>query len=207
MNQLKKYLQTDVKPLTTACCIIESEQLGSKFQSTTKLLKEFKVHVCGHEKTPIPGSKCFKSISKKSRYLVATQDRDLQDWIRTQAGIPLIYLHQVAPILDPPSESTMKKIKKGTEKVMEVSKVQENRLNFYKRKEGLLVEVTKDGEIQKKRKVKGGPNPLSCKKRKKNKDGKNRESLGSGKVEKPRKRIKIPKHVKELGLSKNKTTS
>lgn len=205
MNQLKKYLQTDIKPLTTACCIIESEQLGSKFQSTTKLLKDFKVHVCGHEKSPIPGSKCLKSISSKSRYIIATQDRDLQDWIRTRSGIPLVYFHQVAPILDAPSDASMKKVEKVTGQVLEVTKMQENRLNFYKKKEGLLVEESKD-TMQKKRKMKGGPNPLSCKKKKKRQDEKS-PGTKTGKVEKTRKRTKVPKHVKELLLGQNKESA
>lgn len=199
-------MQTDIKPLTTACCIIESEQLGTKFHPTTKLLKDLKVHVCGHEKTPIPGSKCLKSMSKKSRYLVATQDRDLQDWIRTQAGIPLIYFHQVAPILDAPSEVTMKKVEKVSGKVMEVTKVQENRLNFYKKKEGLQVEDTKTA-TQKKRKQKGGPNPLSCRKKKKCLNEKKVGALvETDKAQTGRKRIKVSKHVKELLFSQNKNT-
>ncbi|XP_063703137.1 rRNA-processing protein UTP23 homolog [Culicoides brevitarsis] len=199
VQQLKKYLQTEIKPLTTACCIIESEQLGNKFQTTTKLLKDFKIHQCGHEKNPIPGSKCFKSMAKKSHYIIATQDRDLQDWIRLQAGIPLIYLHQVAPILEGPSERSLKKVDKVTEKVINVSKIQEERLNFYKKKEGLIKEETKTPP--KKRKVKGGPNPLSCKKKKtpKGTEEHTKNPVKNGKVEKkPRKRIKIPKHVKEL---------
>lgn len=107
----------------------------------------------------------------------------------------------MAPVLDAPSEASVKSVEKKTGKVMEVSKVEENRLNFYKKKEGLVAEESKDTK-PKKRKVKGGPNPLSCKKKKvkRPEDG---EKTKSGKVEKGRKRIKVPKHVKELLLSQN----
>ncbi|KAG8336225.1 hypothetical protein J6590_049467 [Homalodisca vitripennis] len=51
----------------------------------------------------------------------------------------------------------------------------------------------------KKRKMKGGPNPLSCKKKKKSLAG-NKEPITSENSDKPRrkrKRIKLAKHVKE----------
>lgn len=136
-------------------------------------------------------------MSSKSRYIIATQDRDLQDWIRSRSGIPLIYLHQVAPILEAPSDASNKKVEKITEKVIDVPKIQEDRLNFYKKREGLLKEEP-TSTLKKKRKAKGGPNPLSCKKKKVKKLEEKGATTKSGKVEKKRKRIKIPKHVKEL---------
>lgn len=196
VDQIQKYFQKTIKPLTTACCIIESEGLGSKFQSTTQLLKEFKVHKCGHEKRPLTGSACMKSMVGKSHYILATQDRDLQEWVRLKSGIPLVYLHQVAPTLDPPSEASQKAAERQTSKVLDVSKLEGERISFYKKKEGLIQE-TQESMVRKKKR-KGGPNPLSCKKKKSN-DGKTEISTNkrSGKVDK-RKRIKVPKHVKEL---------
>uniref|UniRef100_A0A336LGU9 rRNA-processing protein UTP23 homolog n=1 Tax=Culicoides sonorensis TaxID=179676 RepID=A0A336LGU9_CULSO len=207
IHQLKKYIQAEIKPLTTPCCIIEAEQLGSQFLATTKLLKELKIHKCGHEKSPITGSNCLKFMSKKSRYIIATQDRDLQDWIRDRAGIPLIYFHQIAPILENPSKASMKVADKTIEKVVQVTKDQEDRLNFYKKKEGLIEEKS-NTVIQKKRKAKGGPNPLSCKKKKKVSNPNIEKShVRSRIIEKKRKKIKIPKHIKEILSVENKNNA
>lgn len=195
-QQLPKYFQAEIKSITTACIIIECEKLGNAFRGTVSLLKTFIIHRCGHEKSPITGSECMKSLSKESRYILATQDRDLQEWIRMKAGIPLLYLHQVAPTLDPPSALSVKIANKKDKKILNVSKLEDQRLKYYKAKEG-IVEEDSSATKKKMRKPKGGANPLSCKKKKKKDEG-----TQSGKVDKKtnksRKRIKIPKHVKEI---------
>lgn len=65
--QLPKYFQGEIKPITTACIIIESEKLAVS-GTATQLLKSFKVHRCGHEKRPISGAECIKEITKTSHY-------------------------------------------------------------------------------------------------------------------------------------------
>lgn len=71
--------------------IIETEKLGHKLSKVTLIMKKFALHKCGH-KEPISGSACFKSMIKSNRYIIATQDRELQgvdskaSW--TTAGIP-----------------------------------------------------------------------------------------------------------------------
>lgn len=52
-------------------------------------------------------------------------------------------------------------------------------------------------EKKRKRKFKGGPNPLSCKKKKKNLSPQENVQKTEDKKRKKRKRIKIPQHVKE----------
>jgi U3 small nucleolar RNA-associated protein 23 len=168
------------------------------------LLKSFPVHHCGHEKNPIAGSACIRDKVKTNHYIIATQDRNLQEWIRRKPGIPLLYLHQVAPTLEQPSEASRKYAEKQTAKTIEVTKLDEQKLKHLKKKEGLAVE-TVEPPPKKKKKI-GGPNPLSCKKKKKGttSGSKNKSTVKNKAIEKKKRtRVKIPKHVKELLQSKN----
>ncbi|XP_058126559.1 rRNA-processing protein UTP23 homolog [Anopheles ziemanni] len=204
-EQLKKYFQSEMKLIVTACIITETDNLGSKFIGTTQLLKRFLVHKCGHEKRPISGSACIKAMTKTSHYIVATQDRVLQEWIRSKPGIPLFYLHNSSvPTLAQPSEAhrnAATKLQKGR---MEVRSLDQSTLTTLKEKEGIALP---DGTVKKKKKKPKNPNPLSCKKPKR----KTQESNGNPKPpanplgvtdggvvkKKSRKRIKLPKHVVE----------
>lgn len=167
-EQLKNYLQIELRFLTTPCIIIETEKLGSKFLSVTNKLKSFQLNKCGHEKNPISGAACIKALTKENRYIIATQDRDLQDWIRFKVGIALLYLHNVVPTLEEPSEASRKFVDRKLKKSIQVSSFEGEQLKLLKKKEGLV----KEPKIHKiKKKKKGGPNPLSCKKKKSNLHG------------------------------------
>lgn len=61
-EQLKRYLQSELKLLTTQCIILESESLGPALQGATSIVKRFYVHKCGHEGKPIPGAECIKHM-------------------------------------------------------------------------------------------------------------------------------------------------
>jgi U3 small nucleolar RNA-associated protein 23 len=74
-----------------------------------------------------------------------------------------------------------------------VSKIDKDTLNVLKEKK---FGVTEPEEEKTKKRKKGGPNPLSCKKKKKEiKSTVWKESVTTNK--KKRKRLKVPKHVKE----------
>lgn len=163
-DQLKNYLQLEIRLLTTPCIIIESEKLGSKLQPVALKLKSLTLNKCGHEKAPLTGSECIKAMVKENHYVVASQDRDLQDYLRRQIGIALLYLHNVVPHLDEPSEASKKFLSRKTKASTKVSSHEETRLNQIKKREGLIKEVPL--AKVKKLKKKGGPNPLSCKKKK-----------------------------------------
>jgi len=75
-EQLAKYFQSEIKLLTTACIISETEKLGlfsSSVNGATQIVKQYVVHRCGHEKKPISGSKCLQSMIGKdnnARYII-----------------------------------------------------------------------------------------------------------------------------------------
>lgn len=184
--------------LTTQCVIVETEKLDKKLLGALLILKQYPVHKCGHEANPITGSKCLLSMLGKcneKHYIVATQDRDLQKQIRNIPGVPLLYLVQKTPVLESPSSCSLEEAdKKLGGRFIEEKKLVE----VLKERSGLSKE-----EHEVKRKKKKGPNPLSCKKKKKaTKAETNIKEIGIEK--KKRKRIRIPKHVKELVNVNNK---
>lgn len=74
-EQLAKYFQSEIKLLTTACIISETEKLGvfsSAVNGAVQIVKQYAVHRCGHEKKPISGSKCLRSMIGKdsARYVI-----------------------------------------------------------------------------------------------------------------------------------------
>jgi U3 small nucleolar RNA-associated protein 23 len=178
----------ELRFLTTPCIIIESEKLGPKLFNTVKKLKSLTLNRCGHEKNPISGANCIKSIVKTNHYVVATQDRDLQDWIRRKAGIALLYLHQKVPIIDEPSEASRNFITQKSQKP-DINEVQ--RLIEIKKKQGIIKQPTNPA-FKKKKKKPSGPNPLSCKKKKSGIDEK-LHKIKDKKIKKKTKKIALEK--------------
>ncbi|XP_058826498.1 rRNA-processing protein UTP23 homolog [Topomyia yanbarensis] len=198
-DQLKKYFQSELKLIVTACIITETENIGGPLVAVCQLLKKYLVHKCGHEKQPISGLACIRAMTKTCNYIVATQDRDLQEWICARAGIPLFYLHNsLVPTLVQPSDASVRAAASKTQSKVQVREIDERRLTSLKKKEGILV-TNEQTSLKRRKKVKN-PNPLSCKKSKKknNKVVENRDGVQDHGVEKKkRKRIRLPKHVKE----------
>ncbi|XP_066249631.1 rRNA-processing protein UTP23 homolog [Euwallacea similis] len=198
-NDLPKYLQSAVKFITTQCAIIEMENLGSKLHGALIILKKYVVHKCGHEGSAIPASKCLSQMISEgnpSHYIVCTQDRDLQDKVRNLVAVPLLYLHVKTPILEQPSEVS---IKWAEQKNRGLGQLEAEKIAKLKELEGL---VTSEEKPKKKRRKKG-PNPLSCKKKQKKPHGGISKPERMSDVErKKRKRVKIAKHIREEVLKR-----
>lgn len=200
-DQLPKYLNAQVKLLTTRCIIIETEKISKKTQGALTILKQFGIHECGH-KEPITGSHCILSmIGKKNdkHYILASQDRDLQEKLRKKAGTPLLYLHNKSPTLEKPSKASYDKAGHTLEADPHIFVTEAQNVALQQMKRALGIEVTtEEPNLSVKRKKIHNPNPLSCKKKKKKTvttaDGKG--EVSEHKVRK-RKKKKIPKHVKE----------
>ncbi|RZF41113.1 hypothetical protein LSTR_LSTR002745 [Laodelphax striatellus] len=191
-DQLSNYLGAEIKLLTTKCVIIETEKLGKALYGTSLIVKQFSVHQCNHKKA-VSGSACFTSMigeNNPNRYIIATQDRELQDVVRGVPGTPVLYLHQKAPTLEEPSRLSLKIAQEKATQRFSVTDIDHE--NIKKMKE---VVFGPQEEKTKKKKKKGGPNPLSCKKKKKASPYQH-STTGNGK--RKRHRIRIPKHVKEL---------
>jgi len=108
---------------------------GHNVYGALVIIKQFATHRCGHNDKPVPGSVCLESMLGVNnpnryaykmvlmckicwkwsnilrtlhyfRYIIATQDKELQAVARRIPGTPLLYLHQKAPTLEQPSAAS-----------------------------------------------------------------------------------------------------
>lgn len=167
-EQIPKYLNGQAKLLTTRCIIIETEKIAKKTHGALNILKQYGIHECNH-KDPVLGSKCILSMIGKDNeqhYILASQDRNLQDKLRLKAGVPLLYFHNKSPTLEKPSKISYDKVNAAIEPTSNtfISESQCDTLNKMKKALGIVPEVK---SVKVKRKKTHNPNPLSCKKKKK----------------------------------------
>lgn len=181
---------------------MEAESLGPQVLGATQIVKQFLVHKCGHDQRPISAAACMQSMTKNNHYIIATQDRELQDRFRAKAGQPLMYLHQRTPVLEQPSDASRKL---SNQRLEATTDLDVDRLTAMKRTAGVPVAAAAADALPKKKYKKKQPNPLSCK-RKKKPTTKQRQpqqattAAGAsvdGKITKKRTKVKISKHVKE----------
>ncbi|XP_045469761.1 rRNA-processing protein UTP23 homolog [Harmonia axyridis] len=162
-DNIPRYLLKEVSIFTTPCVIIEMEKFGSKVLGALVVLKQFGLHKCGHEKQPISATNCLLSMMgeiNEKHYILATQDRDLEDKVRQIPGAALLYLHNKTPVLEKPSMASVSFVK---DKLSGLGAVEREKLKKMKEAHG-IVEAPK--KIIRKKKAKG-PNPKSCLKKKK----------------------------------------
>ncbi|XP_034099733.1 rRNA-processing protein UTP23 homolog [Drosophila nasuta] len=194
-EQIRKYFQCNVKLLTTQCVILEAEALGAPLTGATTIVKQFHVHKCGHEGKPVAAAECIKSMTKDNRYVVASQDRLLQASLRKIPGRCLLYLHKATPVLEAPSAASKKWVLKRAKNLM-LGK-QADKIDYMKQQQG--IKPTEPAVKKKQQRGPKNPNPLSCKKSKKQKaapQGVQQTTTTIAKAK--RKRVKISAHIKEL---------
>ncbi|KAK8729804.1 hypothetical protein OTU49_008332 [Cherax quadricarinatus] len=169
-EQIPKYLGAETKLVTTQCIILEVEKMSkisSKLRGAWIVVKQFPVHKCGHESSPVPAFSCIKSLLKKrnpAKYIVASQDNELRQRIHKYVtGAPILYLHRSAPTLEYPTEKSQAMAKKSLKMLTAHEK---KTLKCLKRQ---YIGNDDEPPPQKKKKPKN-PNPLSCKKSKKIKE-------------------------------------
>ncbi|GFY60313.1 rRNA-processing protein [Trichonephila inaurata madagascariensis] len=162
-EQIPLYLSDPkVKLCTTSCVITETEGLGHKVYGAMRIVKQFKVWKCGHEKdTVISAEKCVLSLignNNPDKLIVATTDSQLIHKCRLIPGVPVMHLKYKAITLEKPSkvslEASQNKMKSSTE-VPAAEKA------FLEK----MMPVEEETPIKKKRKAKK-QYPLSCKKQK-----------------------------------------
>lgn len=199
-QQLTSYLGENVKLLTTPCAILEIENLGKKLYGAMLILKKFPIHYCQHKNKPVSGSECFLSMvgsSNANRYIIATQDRDLQDKLRLIPGVAIFFFHNKGPTLEAPSKASEKAASEMATNSWGINKYEKEEILKLKDAEGIKSE---DNSVPKKKKKKKNPNPLSCKKKQKKTDASTVVPKDAGgRVGKKRNRRgkKLPQHVKE----------
>ncbi|KAF7632578.1 hypothetical protein Mgra_00008025 [Meloidogyne graminicola] len=169
-EQLPKYLRDEgLEMFVTEC---ESPLYGALC-----IAQQFKVAKCPHR--PLrSAADCIAHMARRSLknkeaenkkkkilYFVATQDSALLQKLRSLGGVPLMSIRYNAILLEKPSEES--------EKIAESSTTKNEPDELQRVKQLRKVELGEEAPKHRKREAKG-PNPLSCKKKKKiqrNNDG------------------------------------
>jgi len=161
-DQLPKFLDAEIRLCTTNCCIEECKMLGPLLYGSLKVIEQFECIPCGHT-NPISASLCLEKLSKKPKekkmkYFIATQDNNLRIKLRRKVGIPLLYISHNAINMETPSQNSCTTADEKLSQKMKPSKHEHL---------PLTQSAIDSSKIVKKRKKIKGPNPLSCKKKKK----------------------------------------
>ena len=133
------------------------------------IVKQFPVHKCGHERSPIGASECLHSLVKKNssdHYFLATQDADLTERARRLAHVPLVYIKMNTIVMEKPQDLALDMAEQTQEAALTIDDHQLQTLKSLKRR--VLGEDAEEEEADKKKKKRKGPkgpNPLSCKKK------------------------------------------
>ncbi|KAM5281037.1 rRNA-processing protein UTP23 homolog [Ctenodactylus gundi] len=185
-EQLPRYLMGETQLCTTRCVLKELETLGKDLYGAKLIAQKCQVRNCPHFKNAVSGSDCLLSMVEEGNphhYFVATQDQNLSVKVKKKPGIPLMFIIQNTIVLDKPSPKTIAFVK-AVESGQLVSVHEKQSIKQLKEEQGL---VKTPQQRRKRRKKIGGPNPLSClKKKKKAQDVKSPTS-----EKKRRKRIRI----------------
>nr|CAD7588762.1 unnamed protein product [Timema genevievae] len=93
-EQIPKYLEAEVKLLTTQCVIIEAEKLGefkcSSVFGALMIVKQFGTHKCGHNDKPVPASVCLLSMlggANSNRFDVRKHEEESFKTLRKKFGV------------------------------------------------------------------------------------------------------------------------
>ncbi|CAJ0953460.1 unnamed protein product [Ranitomeya imitator] len=182
-EQLPKYLMGEVQLCTTSCVIKELESLGKELFGAKLIAQRFQVRSCAHFQSPVSGSACLLSMvadDNAHHYFIATQDQELSSAVKKLAGIPLMFIIQNTMVLDKPSPRSVAQVQ-ALQAGHLFPEHQKHNIAHLKSEQG-IVRVTE--HRGRKRKRIGGPNPLSCLKKKK----KNPSTPAAEQAKKKRKR-------------------
>lgn len=205
-----------VKLMTTPCIQAELTAYDRKNDAGASFVaRRFEVRRCQHDKGSKSGAECIKDLISSNNphhYCIASQDLELRKDLRKIAGVPLIFILRDTVLMEPPTDKSLKLAKK-----MEGKKLKKVDIEVIKKVTDKIVSSApcaetdkpasnEDEKKPKKKKTKRSiknPNPLSCKKAKKDKQIKSTEISNAPPVEvtkttkKPRKRRSKKKKTAE----------
>ncbi|XP_040289101.1 rRNA-processing protein UTP23 homolog [Bufo bufo] len=188
-EQLPKYLMGEVQLCTTQCVIKELESLGTEVYGAKLIAQRFQARSCGHSQSPLGGSACLLSMvadDNPHHYFIATQDHELANKVKKKAGIPLMFIIQNTMVLDKPSPKSVAHVQ-AVQAGQLLPEHHKHSIEHLKDEQGIPLITERRGR---KRKRVGGPNPLSCLKKKKNDPKPTRPAPEQQKRKRKRKRNK-----------------
>ncbi|KAK1757640.1 rRNA-processing protein utp23 [Echria macrotheca] len=194
LHLLEKTLSTkSLKPMITQCCIraLYDQNKGPNRDpavvAAIERAKTFERRRCGHlmDEAALSEHECVMSVvdpkgnnQNKFRYIVATQDEELRERLRSVVPTPLMYVRRSVVILEPMSASSAKvrereersKFKDGIIRGQKRKREEDDSDSGDSGEEDEAKAGKDDKETPKKRKKQygpKGPNPLAVKKAKK----------------------------------------
>ncbi|KAK9064461.1 hypothetical protein SSX86_015843 [Deinandra increscens subsp. villosa] len=188
---ISNILGAPVKMFTTRCVLAELKSLGEAYSDSLNVARDLAPARCDHEKRKSAVA-CLTDVigeSNSEHFFVASQDDELRNKFQEVPAVPVMFALRNALFLKPPSHIQQQFAKSAEEERSRVSGL-ELKLLSNKRKrslqtdeqadEALPNEITKDlkknvsrtttdvkDKVRFKRKRAKAPNPLSCKKKKK----------------------------------------
>lgn len=194
-EQVAKLFEAEVKLCTTSCIISESEALKKILPGPLQILHRCHVSKCHHKNKPVSATECLLSMVKSNNsrhYIVATQDKNLQKSLHEIPGVPVMFIDRTL-CLESPSEASRRVELYGSAALQAGQPLDYEQVTLKLLKKKILGKKPKI-EIKKRKRAKG-PNPLSCKKKKKPEENfvpHNQD--GVKKTGRKRKRMKIKQH-------------
>ncbi|KAI9866493.1 MAG: hypothetical protein M1813_001044 [Trichoglossum hirsutum] len=184
---LKRTLHGEVKPMITQCSIRHLYSSSSLDPALIDEAKTYERRRCNHHMLdkPLSTLECLSSVvdpkssgTNKHRYVIASQDGEARSFMRSVAGVPLVYINRSVMIMEPMAEAT-EQVKEREErgKFRAGLKGKRGEQVGVKRKRdpeeeggtegGTNGKDEEDGKLSRKKRGPRGPNPLSTKKPKK----------------------------------------
>ena len=172
-------VEDEVELVTTDAVVRELGEVEGVAPETKALVEMLRLQRVGataeESRAETPASAIRKLVSRrnKNRFIVATQDEDLKEELRTMPGVPIMTLQRVTVVLEEPSQASVEDWKAGERK-----KLQADAKALRKRKREFVVgggdddddvsalKEEKEVGLPKPKKKAKAPNPLSVKKKK-----------------------------------------
>ncbi|KAG8644266.1 hypothetical protein MANES_11G112500v8 [Manihot esculenta] len=192
---LSNILGGSVKLFTTRCILEELKRLGNSYSESLQAAHKLMIAKCDHEDKKSAEACIVEIIGENNpeHFFVATQDFDLRKKFREVPGVPVIFGLRNALFLEPPSAFQQEFVKSSEEQRLHATepeyKILKNRtkststneesrhssdenkgseeMQPHKKKQGARMRMDVKDRPQFKRKKAKAPNPLSCKKKKK----------------------------------------
>lgn len=159
-EQMPKYFGGAVELFTTRCVLEELKRLGGQVYGALRICEQFELVKCAHSPT-LTAADCLRQMCRRAkqpdqqRFGVASQDEKLLFDLRDLGGIPLVSIKFHTLLLEQPSKASLNAKEQTSSELKSVKDL---------KKEILGESVS---ELTLKSKKSKGPNPLSCKKKKK----------------------------------------
>ncbi|KAJ0729548.1 putative rRNA-processing protein Fcf1/Utp23 [Helianthus annuus] len=184
---ISNILGAPVKMFTTRCVLAELKSLGEAYSESLNVARDLAPARCDHEKRK-SAVDCLSDVigeSNSEHFFVATQDVDLRRKFQEIPAVPVMFALRNALFLEPPSQSQQQFAKAAEEERSRLNELEIKMLSNKRKRSSeadeafsneTIVELKKNvstrktdvkDKVQFKRKKAKGPNPLSCKKKKK----------------------------------------